>query len=333
MKIRKFGKLGWDVSDIGFGAWAIGGSWGEQKEEDSVAALNRALDLGVNFIDTAAVYGDGRSERLIGRVLKARGLKLGSGPVRVATKTPPVWETGGWPPHPYEDAESRYPAKYLRENVEERLRNLGSETVDLLQLHTWTRAWNQDPRPLLELQKLKKEGKILAVGVSTPEHDQNSLIDLMRAGLVDAVQVIYNIFEQEPAAGFLPEAQAHGVAVIVRVALDESSLTGKFTKDTKVPPEDFRSKYFRGSRLSDTVDRVEAVKKAVATVGGPAEKDLISVALRFALAHPAVSTVIPGMRSVAQVEQNVAVSDQPLLSGPLTAELRKHNWRRMFWHE
>jgi aryl-alcohol dehydrogenase-like predicted oxidoreductase len=333
MKTRKFGKLGWDVSDLGFGAWAIGGSWGQTKEDESLAALNRALDLGMNFIDTAAGYGGGKSERLIGQVLKARGVKLGSGKVRVATKTPPNWETGSWPPHPYESAESRYSAKYLRENVEERLRMLGSETVDLLQLHTWTRAWNKDPQPLLELQKLKKEGKILAIGMSTPEHDQNALIDLMRAGLLDSVQVIYNIFEQEPVAEFLPVAQEHGVAVIVRVALDESSLTGKFTKDTKFGEDDFRSKFFRGDRLTDTIKRVEAVQKTIAEVGTATEKDLISVALRFALNHPAVSTVIPGMRNVAQVESNCAVSDQPPLSDKLMAELKKHNWRRMFWYE
>jgi aryl-alcohol dehydrogenase-like predicted oxidoreductase len=251
----------------------------------------------------------------------------------VATKTPPKWDTGSWPPQPYESAESRYSAAYLRENVEQRLKNLGSETVDLLQLHTWTRAWNKDPQPLLELQKLKKEGKILAIGMSTPEHDQNSLIDLMRAGLLDSVQVIYNIFEQEPVAEFLPEAQAHGVGVIVRVALDESSLTGKFTKATTFGPDDFRSKFFRGTRLSDTVDRVEKVKEAIARVGSASEKNLISVALRFAMAHPAVSTVIPGMRNVAQVEQNAAVSDEPKLSDALMEELKKHNWRRMFWYE
>lgn len=333
MKNRTFGKLGWDVSEIGFGAWAIGGSWGPQKEDESLAVLNRALDLGVTFIDTAAGYGDGRSERLIGQVLKSRGLKLGSGPVRVATKTPPVPGTGAWPPHPYESVTSRYPAGYLRENVEQRLRNLNSETVDLLQLHTWTRAWNKDPQPLLELQKLKKEGKIGGVAISTPEHDQNSLIDLMRAGLLDGVQVIYNIFEQEPVAEFLPEALKHGVGVIVRVALDESSLTGKLTKATKFQEDDFRSRYFRGTRLADTVDRVEAVKNTIASDGSGPEKDLVSVALRFALAHPAVSTVIPGMRSVAQVEQNAAVSGRPALSDGLFAALKKHNWRRMFWYE
>lgn len=333
MEKRAFGKTGWQVSSLGFGAWAIGGSWGPQKDEDSLAALGRALDLGVNFIDTAAGYGGGRSERLIGQVLRARGLRLGGGPVKVATKTPPQPGKGSWPPRPHESVVDRYSAEYLRENVEERLRTLGAEALDLLQLHTWTRAWNRDPQPLLELAKLKREGKLLAVGISTPEHDQDSLIDLMRAGLLDAVQVIYNIFEQEPAAEFLPEAQRLGVAVIVRVPFDESALTGKLVPGMRFAEGDFRNTYFKGSRLDETVARVGRLKAALAAKGGPGEQDLVSVALRFALAQPAVSTVIPGMRTPAQVEQNLGVAAAPPLSPALLDELRMHNWRRAFWHE
>jgi aryl-alcohol dehydrogenase-like predicted oxidoreductase len=173
MQYRTLGRTGLKVSEIGFGAWAIGGGWGSQSEHDSLAALNRALDLGVNFIDTAAGYGDGRSERLIGQVLKSRPEQ-----VWVATKTPPL--PGHWPPSPYNRAEERYPEQYLRENVEERLRNLGTDRLDILQLHTWTRAWNKNPTPLEVLKKLQAEGKIRFIGISTPEHDQNSLIDLMR---------------------------------------------------------------------------------------------------------------------------------------------------------
>ena len=234
MKFRQLGRTGLNVSEIGFGAWAIGGSWGPQSESESVGALNRALDLGVNFIDTAAGYGNGKSEQIIAKVLKTRREE-----VLVATKTPPA--EGPWPPSPYCKLSDRYPEKYLRANIEERLRNLGTDRIDILQLHTWTRAWNRNPQCFEVLRKLKQEGKVRFVGISTPEHDQNSVIDLMRGGWVDAVQVIYNLFEQEPAAELLDVARECGVGVIVRVAFDEGALTGKFTADTKFAPDDFRA--------------------------------------------------------------------------------------------
>ena len=229
MHYRPFGKTGWDVSAVGFGGWAIGGGWGPQEDDQSLKALHRALDLGVNLIDTAAGYGKGHGERLIAHLvvvvvdghlhglqaLKERG---GNG-VRVATKFGP--RGGPWPPSPYCRWEDRYPEAHLRKKVEERLQNLQTDCVDLLQLHTWTRAWNNDPQPLLILRKLQEEGKVRHIGISTPEHDQNCAVDLIRSGVVDSVQVIFNIFEQEPAAQLLPEAQKHGVAIIARVAFDE----------------------------------------------------------------------------------------------------------------
>ena len=205
MRYRTLGKTNWKVSEIGFGAWAIGGGWGPQSEDESVAALNRALDLGCNFIDTAQGYGNGRSEQIIGRVLQSRGGSKRD-KIYVATKIPPT-TPGAWPPSPYDEAEERFPENYLRDRVERSLRDLQTDALDLLQLHTWTRAWTRDPKPLEVLRKLKQEGKIRAIGISTPEHDQNSLVDLMRGGWLDAVQVIYNIFEQEPQAEFFPIAQ------------------------------------------------------------------------------------------------------------------------------
>ena len=321
MKYRKFGKTGFEVSEVGFGAWAIGGSWGKQDEDDSVKALHAALDRGVNFIDTAAGYGNGRSEKIIGKVLKERSERI-----YVATKTPP--QPGAWPPSPYDDPDKRYSEKYIRSSVEERLRNLGVEAVDILQLHTWTRAWNRDPKPLEILSRLKEEGKVLAYGISTPEHDQNSVVELIKGGLIDSVQVIYNIFEQEPAAELLPSAAEHGVGIIVRVAFDEGSLTGKFTRDTRFEEGDFRNNYFAGDRLARTVDRMEAIKKDIAGSGlSPAQ-----VALRFVLDHPAVSSVIPGIRTVWQAEANTAASDLKPLSKGLTEKLREHNWLRAFWY-
>lgn len=321
MHFRKLGRTDIDVSEIGFGAWAIGGSWGAQDENDSIAALNRALDLGVNFIDTAAGYGDGKSERIISQVLKNRSEK-----VWVATKTPPL--PGHWPPSPYDVAEERYPEKYLRENVEERLRNLGTDCLDILQLHTWTRAWNKNPAPLDVLKKLQAEGKIRYIGISTPEHDQNSLIDLMRQGYLDVVQVIYNIFEQEPAAELLPAALEHNVGVLVRVVFDEGILTGKYTAETQFPEDDFRRNYFAGDRIERAVKRVQKIEADIAN----SALTMPQVALKFALAHPAVSTIIAGIRNVQQAEANVAASDGVALTPELLSKLREHAWLRGFWY-
>jgi len=322
MRYRDFGKHGVRVSEIGFGAWAIGGSWGPQADGDSIGALDKALELGLNFIDTAAGYGGGKSERIIGKVLAGRN----GSDVFVATKTPPT--SGNWPPSPYDIAEERYPESYLRQNIEERLECLGSSKIDLLQLHTWTRAWNKNPTPFESLRKIQQEGKIGLIGVSTPEHDQNSVIDLMRGGYIDAVQVIYNIFEQEPAAELLDVAGETGTGVIVRVVFDEGVLTGKFTADTVFAEDDFRRSYFAGDRLARAVKHAEAVRQDLEGSG----YSMAEAAIKFALAHPAVSTVIPGMRSQAQAEANCRVSDLPDLSPELLKTLQKHNWRRAFWY-
>ena len=321
MKYRPFGSKGMDVSEIGFGAWAIGGSWGRQKESDSVEALEAAIDQGVNFIDTAAGYGNGRSERIIGQLLKRSNI-----PVRVCTKTPPL--PGKWPPSPYCRIEERYPEKYMRENLEQRLRNLQAEKLDILLLHTWTRAWNDRPSALHVLQKMKSEGLIGLVGISTPEHDQNCVIQLMREGLIDAVQVIYNIFEQEPAAQLLPVALETGTGIIVRVAFDEGVLTGKYKGSETFEQDDFRRNYFAGDRLARSVKRVEKIKEEFRDSG----YTMSQLALKFALAHPAVSTVIPGIRNREQALMNTEVASLPDLHDEILVRLREHAWNRAFWY-
>lgn len=326
MQTRPFGRHAFHCSEIGFGAWAIGGSWGAQSDTDSLAALHRALDLGCNLIDTAAGYGHGRSERLIGQVLRERAAAGKSDRVFVATKTPPA--PGDWPPSPYDRAEDRYSESYLRANVAERIRNLGTPQLDLLQLHTWTRAWNRNPTPFRILRQLQREGLVRLIGISTPEQDQNCVIDLMRGGWVDAVQVIYNLFDQEPAAELLDVARECGVAIIVRVVFDEGALTGKFTAATTFPPDDFRAKYFAGDRVGRVVARVAEIERDLAGSG----YTLPQAAIKWVLAHPAVSTVIPGMRNVAQAEANCAVSDLPAMPEPLVTRLRRHNWRRGVWY-
>jgi aryl-alcohol dehydrogenase-like predicted oxidoreductase len=321
MKYRKFGKHGPEVSEIGFGAWAIGGSWGSQKESDSLEALEAAIQQGVNFIDTAAGYGNGKSERIIGRTLKDR-----SEQVYVCTKTPPV--PGPWPPSPYCRIEERYPEKYLRENVEERLKNLQMERLDVLLLHTWTRAWNDRPEALEILKRMKEEGLIRQVGISTPEHDQNCVIQLMREGMVDVLQVIYNIFEQEPAAQLLPVAQETGTGIIIRVAFDEGVLTGKYKGNEQFEEGDFRRNYYAGDRLQRGVDRTRKIMEEFTGAG----YTMPQLALKFALQHKAVSTVIPGIRNREQAVQNTAVSDLPELSQEQMLRLREHRWNRAFWY-
>jgi aryl-alcohol dehydrogenase-like predicted oxidoreductase len=280
------------------------------------------LDLGSNFIDTAQGYGDGHSEQIIGRVLRERKDER----IYVATKIPP--QPGAWPPTPYDQIQDRFPEAYLRERIESSLRNLQVDCLDLLQLHTWTRAWNRQPLALEILRDLQREGKLRGIGISTPEQDQNSLVDLMRDGWLDAVQVIYNIFEQEPAGEFLPVALENKVGVIVRVAFDEGSLTGKFTEQTKFMPGEFRNHYFAGDRLARTVKRVEKIKATI----GSSEPDVATAALKFALKPAAVSTVIPGMRNERQAELNCGVSDQPAMSDDLEIKLREHAWRRGIWY-
>lgn len=321
MKYRILGRTGMKVSEIGFGAWAIGGGWGEQNDKDSVKALHKALDSGVNFIDTAAGYGNGRSEKVIAKVLKERKEEI-----YVATKTPPA--AGIWPPSPYCTIDDRYSEKYIRENVEERLRNLETDCIDILQLHTWTRAWNANPRPLDTLKKLQDEGKIRYIGISTPEQDQNSVVELMKQGYLDVVQVIYNIFDQEPAAELLPVAQEYNIGIIVRVAFDEGSLTGKFHKGYTFNDGDFRNNYFAGDRMERTVSRVEKIEEEIKDT----DLTMPQLALKFSLSHPAVSTVITGIRNEWQAEANAQSSDLPDLSQDLLVRLRKYNWRRGVWY-
>jgi len=325
MKQRFLGGQGPRVSEIGFGAWAIGGQWGGQDDRESVAALHAAIDAGVNLIDTAPGYGDGRSERVIAEAISDR-----RGDVFVATKTPPA--DGPWPPSPYCRWEDRYSAAYIRDNVHQRLNGLKAERIDLLQLHSWTRAWNDDPQPLLTLRQLRDEGKVGLIGLCTPEQDQNCVVDLMRDGLVDVVQVIFNIFDQEAAAQIFSTAAETRTGVIVRVALDEGSLTGKYAEDHVFPDDDFRRHYFAGDRMARTVRRVEAIRDQCASYGLFDEFSMADVAIKFALAPKAVSSVIVGTRSVDQAVRNARISELPDLPESLIRDLRNHRWLRGVWY-
>jgi aryl-alcohol dehydrogenase-like predicted oxidoreductase len=320
MRYRTFGKTGVQVSEIGFGAWGIGGSWWGKAVDDraSVQALRRALDLGINFFDTALVYGRGHSERLIGQVLAET-----RAPASVASKVPP--KDGRWPALPAIPAKEAFPGDWIVSCTEQSLKNLGVERLDLIQFHVWSDAWMTQQevwRPAVE--RLKQDGKIRFWGVSINDLQPDSALQLVDSGFADSVQVIYNIFEQAPADKLFPLCQKKGVAVIVRVPFDEGSLTGAFTLDTVFDDQDFRKDYFGGGRLAQAVRRVEALRPLFQEQG----MSVAQGALRFCLSHPAVSTVIPGMRKPAHVEENVRAAESPPLPPDFRGHLKKHAWPR-----
>ena len=318
MKRRTLGRSGVEVSEIGFGAWAIGGRmWGGARDDDARQALHRARERGINFIDTALEYGDGHSEQLVGEVARE-----GWPDLVIATKVPPRAMT--WPAPPGAPLEDYFPADWIRTCCERSLRHLRVERIDLLQLHVWADAWTDRDEWYETLAALRQEGKLRLVGVSINSHDPASAVRLVRSGRVDVLQVLYNLFDQSPDDALLPACLEHGVGVLARVPFDESSLTGKLRKDTVFPPGDFRTGYFGGSLLAETVDRVEALRPVLEPVAG----SLARGALRFCLSSPAVSSVIPGMRTPAQVDDNVGASEAGPLPAEVVHELRAHRWVR-----
>jgi aryl-alcohol dehydrogenase-like predicted oxidoreductase len=317
MKTRPLGKSGLTVSEIGFGAWAIGGSaWGGTRDADARAALQRAYELGVRFIDTALAYGDGHSEKLIGEFAKKQK------DVVIATKVPP--RSMEWPARPGSNLEEFFPSKWIIECCERSLRHLGTGRIDLLQLHVWCDEWTDRDEWYATLVKLREQGKIGAIGISLNSHDPRSGVRVVQAGRVDAVQVFYNIFDQSAEDELFPACAKHGVGVLARVPFDESSLTGKLREDSKFPPGDFRASYFGGDLLKQTVARVEKLRPIVEG----AASSMARGALRFCLSHPAVSTVIPGMRTLHQADENTAASDDGPLQPDVVAKLRPFRWVR-----
>jgi aryl-alcohol dehydrogenase-like predicted oxidoreductase len=320
VRYRTLGRTGLEVSEIGYGAWGIGGSqWGGADDDESIRALGRAIDLGVNFIDTALAYGEGRSERLVGRVVRERPET-----VHVATKVPP--KNGIWPAPDGLPVEEVFPGGYVRECAERSLGNLGLDTVDLLQLHVWSDEWAGQGDLLEVVDELRTSGKIRFFGISINDHQPANALRLIEAGAVDTVQVIYNVFDQSPEDELFPACREHGVGVIARVPLDEGGLTGRIGPDTQFADDDFRGFYFRGDRRREVRDRTHAI---ITDLGIPGDR-LADTALRFVLGEPAVSTVIPGMRSIRNVERNVAVSDGRAISAG-QREQRSHRWVRNFY--
>jgi aryl-alcohol dehydrogenase-like predicted oxidoreductase len=321
MRYRKLGRTGIEVSEIGYGAWGIGGAqWGGADDDESLQALHRAIDLGLNFIDTALAYGEGRSERLVGRVVRERDES-----VHVATKVPP--RNRIWPAEPGAPLDDVFPPGYVRDCAEQSLRNLGMETVDLLQLHVWNDDWVDSAVLRDEVARLRSDGKIRHFGISINDHEPSNALQLVRSGAVDTVQVIYNVFDQSPEDELLPACREHDVGVIARVPLDEGGLTGRIDADTKFEGDDFRAHYFRGDRKREVHERATAIASELGIEAGR----LAEAALRFILSEPAVATVIPGMRSVRNVERNIAASDAGPLSPDEREPLRAHRWVRNFY--
>jgi aryl-alcohol dehydrogenase-like predicted oxidoreductase len=316
MNYRRFGRSGWNVSEIGHGMWGIAG-WTGSQDTESLDSLQRSIDLGCNFFDTAWAYGNGHSEQLLGKILRANPGKT----LYTATKIPP--KNRRWPSRREFSLDESYPPDYIEEYLNKSLKNIGVETLDLIQFHTWEDGWLDDVRLPRAIEKLRKSGKVRAVGISINRWEPWNGVRAVRDGVVDAVQVIYNIFDQNPEDELFPACREKDVAVIARVPFDEGTLTGTLTLDSKWPKGDWRNTYFVAENLKASVAHAEALK--------PLLRDGLTMpemALRFILNNKDVSTIIPGMRKRRHVEANIAAGDRGPLDGALRAELRKHRWER-----
>jgi aryl-alcohol dehydrogenase-like predicted oxidoreductase len=321
---RPLGRTGLEVSEVGYGAWGIGGSqWIGAQDDESVRALERAIELGLNLIDTALAYGPHHSEQLVGEVVRRRA--GGGDVVHVATKVPP--KNLVWPAAPGTPVDEAYPGAHVRRCTERSLRNTGLDVLDLQQLHVWSDEWVGRGDWLDTVAELKAEGKIRAFGVSINDHQPANALKLIETGVVDTVQVIYNLFDQSPEDELLPACAERGIGVLARVPFDEGGLTGTIGPDTTFPEDDFRNGYFRGDRKREVAVRVRAIADDL-DVGVEA---IPEVALRYVLSHPAVSATIPGMRSLRNVERNCAVADGRGLPPEQVELLHRHRWVRDFY--
>jgi aryl-alcohol dehydrogenase-like predicted oxidoreductase len=324
MNYRRFGRTGWNVSEIGYGMWGMAG-WSGSEDAESLASLQRSVDLGCNFFDTAWAYGDGHSEQLLGKILRANKSNAAVGgpdkKLYVATKIPP--KNRRWPGRREFTVDDCFPPDYIDEYVDKSLQNIAVDTLDLIQFHIWEDHWLDDERLLRAIEKLRASGKVRAVGISLNRWEPWNGLRAVRAGLIDAVQVIYNIFDQNPEDELFPACREKDVAVIARVPFDEGSLTGTLTLDSTWPKGDWRNTYFVAENLKASIARADALKPLV-----PAGSTLPEMALRFILNNKDVSTIIPGMRKQHHVESNLAASNKGPLPAPLLAQLRPHRWDR-----
>ena len=314
---RTFGRTGWPVGELGVGMWGMGG-WTGSDDAESLESLQLAVNLGCNFFDTALAYGEGKSEQLLGELVhRNSGTKL-----YTATKVPP--KNRVWPSRREFTVDEVFPPDYIKQSAEESLENLGLDRIDLLQFHVWEDSWADDDRWRRAIDDLQRQGIVGAVGISINRWEPWNGLRTVRSGAVDAVQVIYNVFDQAPEDELFPLCREMDVAVIARVPFDEGSLTGTLSKDSRWPDGDWRNTYFGAENLEPTVERVERVRRAV-----PSGSSLPELALRFILSNADVSVVIPGMRRPSHVRANAAASEAGPLPASLLAELREHRWDRV----
>lgn len=323
MRYRTFGRTGWQVSEIGFGAWKLGGQWGKVDDKASIRTLLHAFEKGINFVDTAELYGSGHSETVVGEALRQwRG-----GKVYVATKCQPtVWPD---PADAAPELRGRFPAWHLKANVDASLRRLGVERIDLYQLHSWGTFGHRELDWLEALNELRLAGKIDQIGVSLRDNQPDEGVALAKLGLVASEQVIFNLFEQIPRQTLLPAAKASETAIIARVPLDSGSLVGNWTAESyaRFEPGSQQHQMFRGTRFAETLQRVETLKADVA----PFYPDLAEAAMRYVLAHDAISVLIPGMKSPDEVDMNIRYSDGAAFPQRLMDKLSRHAWVRNYY--
>lgn len=316
MEYRKFGRTGWQVSEVGYGMWGMAG-WTGSEEKEVNESLDKAIELGCNFFDTAWAYGDGLSENILNKTLRRHADKK----LYVATKIPP--KNRIWPSKPHFQLNEVFPKEYIIEYTEKSLKNLGVETIDLQQFHVWEDGWANLDEWKEAATKLTQEGKVLAWGVSVNRWEPDNCLETLKTDLIDAVQVIYNIFDQAPEDNLFTLCQEKDIAIIARVPFDEGTLTGTFTKETTFPDADWRSKYFIPENLISSVEHADALKPLI-----PEGMTMAEMALRFILSHPTVSTTIPGMRRIKNVLANMGCSDGKGLTTELLNELKNHRWDR-----
>ncbi|NWK54123.1 aldo/keto reductase [Verrucomicrobiaceae bacterium N1E253] len=327
MQYRPFGKTNWQVSEIGFGAWQLGGTWGKVDDQESIDTLLYAFSQGINFVDTAALYGAGRSEEVVGKALR-QWQQHSKDPIYIASKIPPaVWNQQMDIDAPMR---GRYPLVYAKEQVESCLRRLNIDCLDLIQLHGWYHKGCYELDWLEALNTLKSEGKVQHIGVSLHDARPDQGVMLAKLGLVDSIQVLFNIFEQEPMLELFPAACESNTAIIARVPLDSGSLTGTWTKETieQWPGDDKRHQmYAKDGNFEHTLERIEKIKDTCT----PYYTGLAEAALRFVLHHKAVSLTIPGMRNGHEVDLNIHHSDGAKFPNELVKQLRQHTWKHSFY--
>jgi aryl-alcohol dehydrogenase-like predicted oxidoreductase len=316
MNYRRFGRTDWQVSEIGYGMWGLAGWTGSDIEEVN-ASLDLAVELGCNFFDTAWGYAEGKSEQILGELMKRNPDKK----LYAATKIPP--KNRNWPSRPEFTLDEVFPADYIVEYTEKSLKNLGVECIDLMQFHVWEDHWANRDEWKEAIQKLTQQGKVQAWGISVNRWEPDNSLETIKTGLIDAVQVIYNIFDQNPEDNLFPLCRKHDVGIIARVPFDEGTLTGTFTKETTFPTNDWRSTYFVPENLNSSVDHADALKPLI-----PEGMTMPEMALRFILANDDVATTIPGMRKLPHVRANSAASDGKALEESLLEKLKSHRWDR-----